>query len=68
MKLHTIDKEKPMKKFVGRERKATKEKGEKHHPVSLRRLWNTLLAGEDDRRRCWKKALLFGLQIGLVKR
>jgi hypothetical protein len=35
------------------------EKGEKHHPVSLRRLWNMLLAGEDDRHRYRKKALLF---------
>jgi hypothetical protein len=68
MKLHAIDKEKPTKKFVGRKRKATKEKGEKHHQVSLRRLWNTLLTGEDDRRRCQKEALLLGLlQIGLVK-
>jgi hypothetical protein len=52
MKLHAIDKEKPTKKFMGKERKATKEKGEKHHTVSLWRLWNTLLAGEDDRCRC----------------
>jgi hypothetical protein len=69
MKLDAIDKETPTKKFVGRKRKATKEKGEKHHPVSLRRFWNMLVAGKDDRRRCRKKALLLGLlQIGLVKR
>jgi hypothetical protein len=68
MKLHAIDKEKPTKKFVGRERKATKEKGEKQHLVSLQRLWNTLLTREDDRRCCWKKALLLGLLlIGLIK-
>jgi hypothetical protein len=60
MKLHAIDKEKPTKKFMGRKRKSTKEKGEKHHPVSLRWFWNTLVAGEDDRRRCRKKALLLG--------
>jgi hypothetical protein len=59
MQLHAIDKEKPTKKFVGRERKAMKEKGEKHQPISFRRLWNTLLAEEDDRCRCRKKALLF---------
>jgi hypothetical protein len=68
MKQHAIDKEKPTKKFMGRKRKATKEKGEEHHPVSLRWLWNTFVAGEDDQRRCWKKALILGLlQIGLVK-
>jgi hypothetical protein len=51
MYLHTIDKEKPTKKFVGRERKATEKKGEEHHPISLWWFWNTLIAGEDDRRR-----------------
>lgn len=55
MKLHAIDKEKPTKKFMGRKRKATKEKGKEHHPVSLQWLWNTLVAGEDDQCRCWKK-------------
>jgi hypothetical protein len=60
MKLHTIDKEKPTKKFMGRKRKSTKEKGKKHHPVSLRWFWNTLVAGKDDRHRCQKKALLLG--------
>jgi hypothetical protein len=68
MKLHAIDKEKPTKKFVGRKRKTAKEKGEKHHPVSLRWFWNMLVAGEKDRRLCWKRALLLCLlQIGLVK-
>jgi hypothetical protein len=61
MQLHAIDKEKPTKKFVGRKRKATKKKGEKHHPISLRWFWNTLVVREDDRRRCWKKTLLFRL-------
>jgi hypothetical protein len=51
MKLHAIEKEKPTKKFMGRKRKATKEKGEELHPVSFRWLWNTFVTGEDDRRR-----------------
>jgi hypothetical protein len=42
-----------MKKFVGRERKAVKKKGEKHHPIYLRRFWHTLVDREDDLRRCW---------------
>jgi hypothetical protein len=52
MKLHAIDKEKPTKKFMGRKRKAMKEKSEKLHPVSLRWFWNTLVTGKDDRCRC----------------
>jgi hypothetical protein len=52
MKLHAIDKEKPTKKFVGTERKATKNKSKKHHPISLQWFWNMLVAGEDDRRHC----------------
>jgi hypothetical protein len=54
---------------VGRERKSTEKKGKEHHPVSLWRFWNTLVAGEDDRRRFWKKPLLLGLlQIRVIKR
>jgi hypothetical protein len=46
MQLHAIDKEKPMKKLVGRERKAMKKKGEKHHLISLQWFWNTLITGK----------------------
>jgi hypothetical protein len=54
---------------VGRERKAIEKKGEEHHPISLRWFWNTLVAGEDDRRRFWEKPLLLGLlQIRVLKR
>jgi hypothetical protein len=33
--LHAIDKEKPTKKLVGRERKAMDKKGEEHHSISF---------------------------------
>jgi hypothetical protein len=69
VKLHAIDKEKPTKKLVGRKRKAAEKKCKEHNPISARRLGDTLVAGEDDRCRFWKKALLFGfLQIGLLER
>jgi hypothetical protein len=69
MKLHAIDKEKPTKKFVGRERKATEKKGKEHHPVSFWWFWHTLIAEEDDRRRLWEEPLLLGLlQIHIIKR
>jgi hypothetical protein len=69
VKLHAIDKEKPMKKLVGRKRKAAEKKCKEHNPISASRLGDTLVAGEDDRRRFEEKALLFGLlQIGLLER
>jgi hypothetical protein len=34
VKLHAVNKEKPTKKFVGRERKTTQEKSEEHHPIA----------------------------------
>jgi hypothetical protein len=58
-----------MKKFVGRERKALKNKGKEHHPISLWWFWNTLVAEEDDKRRFREKPLLLGLlQIRVIKR
>jgi hypothetical protein len=35
MKLHTINKKKPTKEFMGRKGKSTKEKGEEHHPKTI---------------------------------
>jgi hypothetical protein len=58
-----------MKKFVGRERKATEKEAKEDHPISLRWFGNTLVTEEDDRRRFWEKPLLFGfLQIRVIKR
>jgi hypothetical protein len=48
VKLHAVNKEKPTKKFVGRERKTMQEKSEKHHPIAARGLGDVLGAGEDD--------------------
>jgi hypothetical protein len=48
MKLHTINKKKPMKKFVGRKRKTAEEEGEEHHPVTARGLWDPLSAWKLD--------------------
>jgi hypothetical protein len=59
MKLYAVDKEKPTKKFVGRERKATEKEGKEHNTISLWRRGNALFTGEDDRRRFREKAILF---------
>jgi hypothetical protein len=50
VKLHAIDKEKLTKKLIGRKRKAAEKKCKEHNPVYARRLGDTLVAGEDDRR------------------
>jgi hypothetical protein len=46
VKLHTINKEKPMKKLVGRKRKSAEEKGKEHYPITARGLRHPLGAGE----------------------
>jgi hypothetical protein len=48
MKLHTIDKEEPAEKFVGRERETTKEKSEEHYPITARGLRDPFGTGELD--------------------
>jgi hypothetical protein len=68
IKLNAVDKEKPTKKLVGRERKATEKEGKEHNPISLWQQGNTLFTGEDDWRCFREKAILFCfLQIGLLK-
>jgi hypothetical protein len=68
VKLHAIDKEKPMQKLMGRKRMATEKKSWEHHLKSARRLGDALVTGEDDWRRFGKKALIFGfLQIGFLE-
>jgi hypothetical protein len=47
VKLHAVNKEKPMKKFVGRKRKTAQKKREKHHPIAARGLGDALGARED---------------------
>jgi hypothetical protein len=46
MQLHAVNKQKPMKKFVSRERETTEEKGQKHHTESRLRCRDYLDAGE----------------------
>jgi hypothetical protein len=48
MKLHTVNKKKPMKKFVGRKRKTAEEEGEEHHPITARGLRDPLSAWKLD--------------------
>jgi hypothetical protein len=36
VKLHTINNEKPMKKFVSRKKKAAEEEGKEHYPITAR--------------------------------
>jgi hypothetical protein len=49
MKLHTVNKEKPTEKLVGRKRKATKEKGKEHYPITARGLRDSFSAWKFDR-------------------
>jgi hypothetical protein len=48
VKLHTINKEKPTKKLVGRKRKAAEEESKKHYPIAARGLRDPLSTGELD--------------------
>jgi hypothetical protein len=48
MKLHTINKKKPTKKFLGRKRKTAEEEGEEHHPITARGLRDPLSAWKLD--------------------
>jgi hypothetical protein len=48
VKLHTINKKKPTKKFVGRKRQTAEEEGEEHHPITARGLRDLLGAWELD--------------------
>jgi hypothetical protein len=46
VKLHTINKEKPTKKLVGRKRKAAEEEGKEHYPITARGLRDLLDTGK----------------------
>jgi hypothetical protein len=48
VKLHTVNKEKPTKKFVGRKRKAAEEESKEHYPIAARGLQDPLCTGELD--------------------
>jgi hypothetical protein len=48
VKLHTVNKEKPTKKLVGRERKAVEKESKEHYPKAARGLRDLLSTGELD--------------------
>jgi hypothetical protein len=48
VKLHTVNKNKPTKKFVGRKRKTAQKIGKEHHPKTIPGLGDPLSAGEDN--------------------
>jgi hypothetical protein len=48
VKLHTIDKEKPTKKLVGRKRKTAEEESKEHYPITARGLWDPFSTGKFD--------------------
>jgi hypothetical protein len=68
VKLPAINKEEPMKKFVGRKRKTAKKESKKHHPIITRGLGDAFGAGEDDQRRSDEEPLPLSLgQIGFLE-
>jgi hypothetical protein len=48
VKLHTVDKEKPTEKLVGRKRKTAEEKRKKHYPITSWGLRDPLSTGKFD--------------------
>jgi hypothetical protein len=48
VELHTVDKEKPTEKLVGRKRMAAEEEGKKHYPITARGLQDPLSAWKFD--------------------
>jgi hypothetical protein len=48
VKLHTINKKKPMEEFVGRKGKTAQNIGKEHHPKTISGLGDPLSAGEDN--------------------
>jgi hypothetical protein len=48
VELHTVNKEKPTEKLVGRKRKAVEEEGKEHYPITARGLRDPLSAWELD--------------------
>jgi hypothetical protein len=48
VELHTVDKEEPTEKLVGRKRKAAEEESKEHYPITTRGLRNPLSAWKFD--------------------
>jgi hypothetical protein len=68
VKLHTIDKKKSTKEFMGRERKSAQEKIKEHHPKNTQGLEDAISAREDNLIVIGDKAISLGLlQILLLE-
>jgi hypothetical protein len=61
VKLHTVNKKKPTKKFMGRKRQTTEEEGKEHHPINARGLRDPLGAGKLDGVVAGAEAVCLGL-------
>jgi hypothetical protein len=61
VELHTIKKEKPKEKFLGRKRKAAEEESKEHYPITARGLRDPLSAWKLDRILDGDKAVRPGL-------
>jgi hypothetical protein len=48
VELHTVDKEKPTEKLVGKKRKTAEEESKEHYPITARGLRDPLSAGKFD--------------------
>jgi hypothetical protein len=48
MELHTVDKEKPTEKLVGRKGKTAEEESKEHYPITARGLRDSFIAGKFD--------------------
>jgi hypothetical protein len=48
VKLHTVNKEKPTKKLMGRKRKTAEKESEEHYPITTRGLRDPLSAWKFD--------------------
>jgi hypothetical protein len=68
VKLHAINKKKPMEEFMGRERKTTQKESKEHHPMAARGLGDAFSAGEADLLPFDEEPIPLGLeQIGFFK-
>jgi hypothetical protein len=68
VKLHTVDKKKSMKEFVGRERKSAQKKIKKDHPKDTRGLGDTISARKGNLIVIGDEAISLGLlQIFLLE-
>jgi hypothetical protein len=61
VKLHTINKEKPTEKLVGRKGKAVEEEGKEHYPITAWGFWDPFSAWKLDRILGGDKAVRPGL-------